>query len=169
MDTRVRWLRAAWPTSTTLLEMPVYLIVVGVMSAVALYSFVYAQRHLRVMEALSLASVAETKAMEYRAVAGEWPDSNDQAGVSGQQVASGSDDYKEDSITVRNGGAVDVGIDHEPLRGGVVSMRAWTTAAPGTPVVWTCGRSLSPVGAAAAADRTTISAENLPSPCRARR
>jgi type II secretory pathway pseudopilin PulG len=169
MDARVRWLRASWPTSTTLLEMPVYFIVVGLMSAVAVVSYVYAQRHLRVMEAMSLASAAETMAMEYRAVTGEWPDSNEQAGSSARRLGSQKDDYQEDSVALRHGGAIDVVIGRESLRGGIVSMRAWTTATAGTPVAWMCGRAVSPIGAATAPDRTTVSGENMLSTCRAPR
>src|SRR5215813_9135805 len=82
MNTRIRWLRTEWPTITTMLEIPIYLVVLGAMSLVSVYSYVYARRHLHVMEALSVMTGPRATMMEYRAVTGAWPTSNNQAGFS---------------------------------------------------------------------------------------
>ena len=62
-----------------MLSLPIYLLVVGTMGIVAVFGYVYAQRHLRVLEAISLIAGPRTTMMEYRAVTGTWPTSNRQA------------------------------------------------------------------------------------------
>jgi len=165
MDTRVRWLRTIWPTSTTMLEIPIYLVVVGGMGLVAIDSYVYAQRHLHVMEALSVMNGPRVAMMEYRAVTGVWPTSNSQAAFSDAMFKTG---YRLNAVQIREGGATDITFSVGALTDKVVTIRAWEGAGAGLPVEWTCGRARALPGTTATSDHTTISDDGLPSPCRAR-
>jgi hypothetical protein len=167
MNTRIRWLRTEWPTSTTMLEIPIYLLVLGAMSLVSVFSYVDAQRHLHVMEALSVMTGPRVTLMEYRAVTGTWPASNSQAGFSDTMFkGNGSDLYRVNSVQIREGGAIDFKFSRGALKGKVVSIRASDQPSPGLPVKWTCGHALTLPGTTAAADQTTVTYNDLPSPCR---
>jgi type II secretory pathway pseudopilin PulG len=89
MDARVRWLQVRWPTTTTMLELPISLGVIGAMALVAAHSFVRVQQHLHVLEAVSIAGGATVRMMEYRAVTGDWPASNEQAANSASLMQGG--------------------------------------------------------------------------------
>jgi len=168
MNTRIRWLQTEWPTSTTMLEIPIYLLVLGAMGLVAIYSYVYAQRHLHVMEALSVIAGPRVTMMEFRAVTGAWPSSNTQAGFSDASFSGRDRDlYRLNSVQIREGGAIDFAFGRGALKPKVLSIRAWEGLSPGLPIEWTCGHALSLPGTTATADQTTLSDEDLPSPCRA--
>src|SRR5262249_50050421 len=170
MDTRIRWLRSEWPTSTTMLEIPIYLLVVGAMGLVAVHSYVYAQRHLHVMEALSVMTGPRVTMMEYRAVTGTWPTSNGQSGFSDAIFKENDHElYRVNSVQIREGGAIEVKFSRGVLKEKVVSVRASEQPGPGLPVEWTCGRARTLPGTTATTDRTTITDNDLPSPCRAHR
>jgi hypothetical protein len=159
MNARIRWLRTEWPTSTTMLEM----------GLVGIFGCVYAQRHLHVMDAVFLMAGPRAIMMEYKAVTGAWPISNVQAGFSDAMFRTPDPDlYRVNSVQIREGGAVDFEFSRGALKGKTLSIRAWERSGPGLPVEWICGRANSPPGTAARAlDRTTVSTEDLPSPCRA--
>jgi type IV pilus assembly protein PilA len=168
MDTRVRWLRIAWPTTTTMLELPVCLAIMGAMALVAAHSFARMPQHLQVLEAVSLLTGPRVASMEYRAVTWAWPVSNEQAGYSAGSL------FKQGrlpSILIREGGAVDFAFSGSAgdLAGKIMSVRAWEGSDAGLPAVWRCGRASAAPLAAAALDRTTLSDDELPSPCRGRR
>jgi type IV pilus assembly protein PilA len=163
MNARIRWLRTERPTNTTMLEIPVYLVVLGVLGVVAAHSEASAQRHLRVIEGLALVSGARLSMMEYRAVTGDWPASNAEAGFSD---ASTMAQDRVSSVQIRADGAVDVTFAQATLNGKVLSVRAATQPHSGQPVVWGCGHARLLVGTIAAPDRTTLADADLPSPCR---
>src|SRR2546430_17447245 len=71
------------------------------------------------------------------------------------------------SVQIREGGAIDFAFGRGALKPKVLSIRAWEGLSPGLPIEWTCGHALSLRGTTATADQTTLSDENLPSPCRA--
>ena len=151
-----------------MLEIPVYLVVLGAMGLVAVFGYVYAQRHLNVMEAVLLLAGPRTTMMEYRAVTGIWPTSNSQTGFSDAMFRTGNHDrYRVNSVQIREAGAVDFRFSKGALKGKVLTIRAWGQASPGLPVEWLCGHAPPLPGATAAADQTTLSNEDLPSPCRA--
>lgn len=152
-----------------MLEIPVYLLVVFAMGVVAVVGYVYAQRHLHVLDAVHLMAGPRATMMEYKAVTGVWPTSNAQAGFSDAMVRSGDPDlYRVNSVLIREGGAVDFEFSRGALKGKTLTIRAWESLGPGMPVEWVCGLANAPPGTAAAApDRTTLSKEDLPSPCRA--
>ena len=77
MDVRVRWSRMAKPASTTMLELLVCLCVIGAMIWVAARGMQRVQQRLYVMEAVSLMAGPKIAMMEYRAVNGIWPSSNE--------------------------------------------------------------------------------------------
>jgi type IV pilus assembly protein PilA len=165
MDARKLWRHTGWPLNTIAIEVPVCLLVMGLLVSVAFSGYPRTQRHLQVLHALSLMQGARVAAMEYRAVSGTWPDSNAQAGLSDSPVRTGLGPVN--SILLRPGGAVDVGFFRAPLKGGLVSFRAWTIPGAGLPVTWTCARAPSAPGRLAAEDRTNLADPELPSPCRA--
>jgi hypothetical protein len=146
-----------------MLEMPIYLLVMSAMVLVAIYGYVYAQRHLYVMDALSVMAGPRATMMEFRAVTGAWPRSNAEAGFSDAMLKVGDRDlYRLNSVQIREGGAVDFGFAR-----GDLSIRAWEGRSPGLPLEWICGQALPLPGTTAATDRTTLSNDDLPSPCRA--
>jgi Pilin (bacterial filament) len=153
-----------------MLEIPIYLLVVGAMGLVSVCSYVYAQRHVHVVEALSVVAGPRAAVMEYRAVTGAWPTSNDQAGFSDATFRGRDRDlYRVDSVQIREGGAIDVKFSRGALKEKLVTIRASDQPSPGLPVEWICGHAITLPGTSAAADHTTLSDADLPSPCRAHR
>jgi hypothetical protein len=151
-----------------MLEIPIYLLVLGAMGLVAVFGYVYAQRHLHVMEAVFLMAGPRTTMMEYRAVTGVWPTSNSQTGFSDAMFRAGDRDlYRVNSIRIRESGAIDFGFSLGASKQRVLSIRALESPGPGLPVEWTCGHAPTLPGKTAATDQTTLSNEDLPSPCRA--
>jgi len=151
-----------------MLEIPIYLLVLGAMGLVSVYSYVYAQRHLHVMEALSVMTGPRVTMMEYRAVTGAWPTSNSQAAFSDAMFKGNDNDlYRVNSVQIREGGAIEVKFSRGALKDKIISIRGWDGPNPGLPVEWTCGHALTLPGTTAATDQTTIMESDLPSPCRA--
>jgi Pilin (bacterial filament) len=168
MDARARWLQIRWPTTTTMLELPICLAIVGTMIFVAAHSLVRVRQHLEVVEALSMAVGPTVAMMEYRAVTGEWPASNEQAGYSnGSLMVSG----RLESTLIRDGGAADLSFSTRArdMAGKVLTVRAWEGEDAGLPVAWSCGHAGIPPLTTATADRTTLSDQELSSTCRRRR
>ena len=74
MKAHIRWLRTEWPTSTTMLEIPIYLL-------------------------LSVMTGPRVTMMEYRAVTGAWPTSNSQAAFSDAMFKGNDTDlYRGNSV-----------------------------------------------------------------------
>jgi hypothetical protein len=167
MDARMRWLQLDGPPTTTMLELPIYLAIMGAMSLVATHSFERIQQHLRVMEAVSIMTGPKTAMMEYQAVTGVWPLSNEQAGYSDTSLVK---EGRLRSVLIREGGAVDVTFSSRAgdLVGKVLSVRAWQGPTTDLPVAWRCGHARVTPLAAAAVDQTTLSDDELPSFCRGR-
>jgi type IV pilus assembly protein PilA len=165
MDARVRWLQIGWPTTTTMLELPICLGIIGAMVLVGIHSFMRAQQHLQVMEAVSMAAGPTATMMEYHAVTGIWPASNAQAGYLDASMG------RLQSVLIREGGAVDLTFSRlaGDVAGKVVTVRAWEGTDAGLPVAWSCGHAKIPLLATTTADRTTLSEDELLSNCRGRR
>jgi Pilin (bacterial filament) len=168
MDARVRWLQIRWPTTTTMLELPISLGIIGAMALVAAHSYVRVQQRLYVLDAVSMAAGPTVGMMEYRAVTGEWPASNEQAGYSAESLMKGG---QVESALIRNGGAVDLTFSSRAgdVAGKVLTLRAWQAGDAGLPVAWRCGHAGLPPLAATAVDRTTLSEDELLSTCRNQR
>jgi hypothetical protein len=165
MDARVRWLQVRSPTSTTMLELPICLIVIGAMVLVAIHNFARAQQHLRVLEAVSLSAGPTVMMTEFHAVTGTWPASNEQSGY-----LSGSMGRLQ-SAQIREGGAVDLTFSTYAgeVAGKVLTFRAWEGPDSGLPVAWSCGHSGVPPLSTTTVDRTTLSDDELSLTCRSRR
>jgi hypothetical protein len=123
------------------------------------------RQSLAAINALSLAEGAEIAQMEYRAVNGEWPTSDNQARF--------SDKLPEvwiRSASIRDGGAVDFtfATDMPALKGQILSFRAWQAQDASSPLVWVCGHGRAASLAPASVDLTTLADRMLPSPCRMR-
>jgi hypothetical protein len=165
MDARVRWLQVRWPTTTTMLELPICLCVIGAMVLVAIHSLDRAEQHLRVVEAVGMAAGPTVMMTEYHAVTGTWPKSNEQSGYLDPSVG------RLRSIWIREGGAVDLTFSSRAgeLSGKIVSFRAWEGTQAGLPVVWSCGHAAVPPLRSTAADQTTLNDDELSSSCRSLR
>jgi type IV pilus assembly protein PilA len=167
MDVRVRWLQIERPTSTTMLELLVCLSVMGVMILAAVRGWHRASQHLDVMEAVSVMTGPKIAMMEYRAVTGIWPTSNERAARSAPEIVRGS---RLSAEAIRDGGAVDFTLsDRVNINAGkVITFRAWQGPGVGdVPVAWLCGHARASWLAPASGDRTTLRDDELPSPCRA--
>jgi hypothetical protein len=79
VHTPMRWPQFENVTLTALLELPVCLAIMGGMIAVGAHSFFRALQHVDVMEAVFLMTGPKYAMMEYRAVRGVWPASNEEA------------------------------------------------------------------------------------------
>jgi type II secretory pathway pseudopilin PulG len=165
MDSRMRWMQVAWPTSTTMLELPISLAIMGIMALVATYGFQRALERLNVLEAVSIAPGPEITMTEYHAVNGSWPVSNQQAGYSAESLTK---EGRLRSVEIREGGAVDVKFSKRVgiLDNQTLSVRAWQGPTPDLPIVWRCGHSDVTPLAPTSEDKTTLGDEELPSPCR---
>jgi hypothetical protein len=165
MDARVRWLQIRWPTTTTMLELPICLGIIGMMALVAAHSFARVQQHLHVLEAVSMAAGPTVMMVEYHAVTGIWPASNAQSGYLDSSMG------RLQSALIREGGAVDLTFSSlaGDVAGKVLTFRAWQGTDSGLPVAWSCGHADVPPLATTTGDRTTLSEDELPSNCRDRR
>jgi len=168
MDARLRWLAIERPTSTAMLELSICLAIMGAMALVAADSFVRLRQRLYVLEAVSVVTGAKTAMMEYLANTGSWPVSNEKAGYSAESLTKGG---RLRSVLIREGGAVDVTFSERTgeSAGKVLSVRAWQGLSSDLPVAWQCGRASVTSLTASAVDQTTLSEDELPSPCRGHR
>jgi hypothetical protein len=168
MDARVRWLQVRWPTTTTMLELPICLGIMGAMVLVAAHCFKRMQQHLHVLEAVSMAVGPTVSMMEYRAVSREWPASNELAGYFTERLTPGG---RLESARIRDGGAVDLTFSSRAgdLGGKALTFRAWVGEDAGLPVAWSCGHASVPPLTATTADLTTLKEDELSSTCRSRR
>jgi type IV pilus assembly protein PilA len=169
MDVRVRWLLLERPTPWFMLELLVCLLVMGAMTWAAAREFPRILQHLRVMETVSLVSEATTNMMEYRAVTGIWPASSERAPISSAYtLVSGL----IGSAVIREEGAVDYTLSTRAgnAAGNIVTFRAWqNSGAADLPLAWLCGHARATPLVASGADKTTLTDDELPSPCRARK
>ena len=165
MDARMRWTQVAWPTSTTMLELPICVAIMGGMALVAAHGFELIQERLHVLEALSVVRSPEILMTEYRAVNGSWPVTNQQAGYSSESVTKKT---RLRSVEIREGGAGDIKFSNRVgfLANQTLSIRAWQGLSADLPTAWRCGHSGVPPLAPVAADKTTLGDNELPSPCR---
>lgn len=166
MDVRTRWLQVEWPVPTAMIELLVCLIIAGAMVGVAARGAHRIAGRLGVLEAVGFMSVAKVSMMEFRAVTGEWPASSERAQSPGQHIVQGSRLAAE---AIRGGGAVDYVFSAKEidLAGKMLTFRAWQNAgSTDAPVAWLCGHASAMSMIAASEDRTTLSDDELPSPCR---
>ena len=167
-DPRVRWSRLNGPAPTAMLELLICLGVMGAMIGVVLQGMHRIQQRLYVLEAISLMSGAKIEMMEYRAATGIWPTSDERAPFS---PPSTEESPMRTTGTIRADGAVDYRFSARAgdIAGKVLTIRAWQGARADLPIAWPCGRARVTPLVPASADRTTLSDDELPSPCRARR
>jgi type IV pilus assembly protein PilA len=168
MDVRVRWLLLEKPASSFMLELLACFLVIGAMTLTAALGVPRIAQHLYVLDAVFLSSAPITDMMESHAVTGAWPTSNARGPVSAAVIPARSLSGTE---AIREGGAFDYTLF---ARGGTVSekiltFRAWQNSGDsGLPVAWRCGHARAPPLIAAGSDKTTLTDDELPSPCRAR-
>jgi hypothetical protein len=139
----------------------------GAMTFVAARSWQHAWPRIDVMEAVAVMAGPKIAMMEYRAVTGAWPASNQVAGYPSPEATQWS---RIGSAAIRDG-AVDFTLSgHAAVNvGKVVTIRAWEGPDAGaSPVAWLCGHARAALLAADSDDRTTLRDEELPSPCRDR-
>jgi type IV pilus assembly protein PilA len=168
MDVRVRWLLLEKPTPSFMLELLVCSLVIGAMTLAAARTVPRTLQHLHIMETISLVSEATTNMMEYRAVTGVWPESNERLPLSSAYtLASG----QVGAAAIREQGAVDYTLSARAgsAAGNIVTFRAWQdSSGSDLPVAWLCGHARATPLIASSTDKTTLTDDQLPSPCRAR-
>jgi hypothetical protein len=99
--------------------------------------------------------------MEFHAVTGAWPSS----ALVLPKSPAGSEE-------IREGGAVDFTLSARAgnAAGKIVTFRAWqNSGAADLPVAWLCGHARATPLIASGIDKTTLTDEELPSPCRERK
>ena len=169
MDVRVRWLQFGRPPSTTMLELLISAAVVGAMICVAAHSWQHARPRLDLLDAASVMTGPRVAIMEFHAVTGTWPASNRRAGYFAGEFMQGG---RLKGAEIRDGGAVDITLSDRVAAhaGKVVTFRGWQGSDAGdAPVAWLCGHAGAALLHPASADRTTLTEDELPSSCRARK
>jgi hypothetical protein len=154
------------PDWVPIAELFVVILVVGLMTGVALKAWFVGQAHLDQIEVLSLSLGARVRMAEYYAVYGRWPDVEREIALPPLSLSGGK--YVA-AIRVRPGGALDFqfGSQNPGLAGETLTLRAWQNpAGADLPIAWVCGRVQRPPLEAQAADATTLTMEQLASPCR---
>ena len=124
MDVRVRWLLIDKPASTVMIELLVCLTIIGAMTFGAARSWHRAWPRFDVMEAVDVMTAPKIAMMEYHAVTGTWPASNQLAGYSSPEATQGG---RISSVVIRDGGAVDFTLSGRAAVnfGKVITIRAW--------------------------------------------
>ena len=167
MDAPARWLRVEWPMTTMMLELLLASSIAGAMVLVAIQSNRHLQQRVQMLDGLSLGAGPKVAMMEYRAMTGMWPLSNEAAGYI---AAPARGQGRVRSMSIRANGAVDITFSNyaAEMEGKILTLRAWQGLDPGLPVAWSCGRSSAAPLTPHATDRTTLRDDQLLSPCRGR-
>lgn len=165
MDVRARRLEVERRSADTMIELPICLFLIAMLTVVALQGFAQARIRLRSLDAILLSQGPVLAASVYRANTGRWPASNEEAGYPAQPVELPT---RLESVRIRAGGAADFVFSgkERALAGRTLSFRAWQASDPATPIVWRCGRSRAPAPLVGAQDQTTVAARDLLSACR---
>jgi len=145
-----------------LLEHLLVVCIIGAMGVIAGRSGRVALQHVRALDVIALSSSAKVALMEYHAVSGGWPDTNEQAPFTRDYLS-----VRDRSVQarIRPGGAIDYRLQ---MRNGAQTVTIRTATNPhedGLPVMWICGHARQEPLRALAADATTLSDAQLPSPC----
>jgi hypothetical protein len=161
MDVRMRAMLLESPRTSFIHELLVCLLVIGAMTLAAARAAPRILQHLHVLEAVYLSSAPITDLMEFRAVTGAWPSSTFVLPKS----PTGSD-------AIRDGGAIDFTLSARAgnAAGKIVTFRAWqNSGAADLPMAWLCGHARATPLIATGIDKTMLTDEELPSPCRERK
>lgn len=151
----------------TLIELMVVVSIIGILASIALPSYqIYLQRA-EVVEALSMASTIKEKITDYYVEQLDFPLDNDAAGVPAPALLMGN---RITSVVVGSG-AIHITFGHKAstlLQGKVLSFRpAQVIGSPASPIAWLCGFDEAVPGMQAVGEnKTTLTAEFLPSSCR---
>jgi hypothetical protein len=161
MDVRVRWLLLEKPAPSFIHELLVCLLVIGAMTLVAARAAPRILQHLHVLDAVYLSSTYISDLMEFRAVTGAWPS----PALVLPKIPAGGEEITE-------GGALDFTLSARAgtAAGKIVTFRAWqSSGSADLPVAWLCGHARATPLIASGIDKTTLTDEELPSPCRERK
>src|SRR5258706_5376942 len=119
-----------------MLEIPIFLTILGIMIEAGSQGLVHVRKSLGALEGESVATGARVAMMEYRAVAGEWPQSNFEARFADTQGSSS----RLTAVTIRYDGAVDVTFSDADaaMTGCALSVRAQPGDMLGAAPFWSC-------------------------------
>lgn len=156
----------------TLIELMIVVAIIGILAAIAIPAYQDYTIRAQVSEGLTLSAAVKASVSEYFANRGTWPASLDGGTAadlgytnlpSGKYV--GQIQVEDGTITVTYGNDANAAIN-----GKLLSIKPLVS--PNLDVVWVCGTSAAPTGAAEAAagasggDQTDIDQKYLPTTCR---
>jgi len=151
----------------TLIELMVVVAIIGILASVAIPSYSDYTIRAQVAEGLMLGDELKPSIRDYYKERGQFPESNDVAGVPASQYLLGQ--YVA-GVDVDNG-AMHVHFGnkaHSRLAGQTLTIRpVYVTENPTSPIAWNCAASPVPGGMSAAGDDLTdVLTQFLPSVCR---
>jgi type IV pilus assembly protein PilA len=152
----------------TLIELMIVVAIIGILASIAIPAYQNYILRAQTTEAMSLASFAKPKIVDYYRHFGHFPADNDAAGlpsagsIIGHYVASVGVDHGAINVTFRS---EDITL---PLQGKVLTLRPLVVeGSPESPIAWSCGSAAPPSGMAPIGeDHTTVAVKLLPTSCR---
>jgi type IV pilus assembly protein PilA len=151
----------------TLIELMVVISILGILLAIALPAYGDYTIRAQVAEGISMTGEVKLRIVEFQRNRGKFPRDNRSAGVAVPEHLIGNYvdriDVADGALHIRYGHRV-----NELVKGKILSIRpSFVTAAPDSPLSWTCGHAEPVPGMTAAGeDRTTLEDRFMPHPCR---
>ena len=165
MDVRARRMHAERRSLDTLIELPICMLVITVLTLVAIEAFRGSLPRLHSLNAMFLAQGPIIASLEYHATTGRWPSTDVEAGFVSRPAIPGK--WIDTGHVGAGGSAIFQLVDDDPsLAGPTLSFRLWQTADPAGPIVWRCGHSRAPAPFVGGPDQTTVRTRDLLAACR---
>lgn len=151
----------------SLIELMVVVGIIGILAGIAIPQYQSYTVRSQLVEALTLAREVQTDVTAYHKRFGRFPKNNNAAGAPEAKFLIGN--YVK-RIEVENG-ALHVTLGNKVnnnLQGKILSLRPLVvTGSPASPISWSCGNASAPTGMQSVGEnKTTVSKEYLPYPCR---